>query len=376
MRKPNILIAGSYAPSLLNFRGKLIEALVSYGYHVIASAPDIDPVTAEGLKKIGALPVSVPLQRTGLNPFADWRYATAIRALIDKYRIDMILSYTIKPNIWCAIAAKTSGIKNIIMVTGLGYAFTRDARQLRLKQVFASAIARILYRYASGRADRLIFQNPDDVSDFIQAGCLKDRSKVCMVRGSGVDLNSFAPCRLPDTASFLMIARLLRNKGVREFGEAAIRVLAERSDVSFSLVGYADTGPDGIDHADLERWQAAGLIYHGQQSDVRPFIAKSAVYVLPSYREGTPRSVLEAMAMGRAVITTDAPGCRTTVDDGVNGYLVPPREVEPLAEAIRRLADRADLRQQMGKESRRIAEALFDVNKVNRDIIATIEAVL
>lgn len=373
----SLLLAGSYAPSLINFRGPLIAALVEVGWRVVATAPDIDDGTAERVRALGAEPIPVPMSRTGLDPRADIAYAGELAKLIRKQRIDALLTYTIKPNIWGAFASNRAKVPSVAMVTGLGYAFTDDGEQSEgLKRRIVGLLARFLYRRATNRSARVIFQNQDDVDDFAAAGCLSDRSKVRLVAGSGVDLDHYAPAPLPEAPRFLMISRLLKNKGVREYGEAAIRLKREMPNATFDLVGYRDDGPDGVSPADIDRWVACGVTYHGPQADVRPFIAASSVYALPSYREGTPRSSLEAMAMGRPIVTSDAPGCRETVPAGRNGFLTPVRDVEALVDAMRRLALDGAMRQDMGAASLDLARERFNVHKVNAAIIATLDEVL
>lgn len=372
-----LLLVGSLAPALLNFRGPLIADLVAAGWRVVATAPDIDANTAGKLAALGAEARSVGMARTGLSPLADLTYAGALTRLMREERADVLLSYTIKPNIWGAFAAWGAGIPSVAMVTGLGYAFTESGEaHTGAKQRFVAGLARRLYRPATALNSRIIFQNPDDVSDFVAAGCLADTSKVRLVAGSGIDLNHYAPTPLPAEARFLMISRLLKNKGVREYGEAAIRLKEILPDAQFHLVGYLDEGPDGIDEADLVRWIAGGLIYHGHQADVRPFLAASSVYVLPSYREGTPRSVLEAMAANRPIITSDAPGCRETVVNGTNGLLTPVRDVDALTEAMRLLAQDANMRARMGAASLALVRQRFDVQNVNAQIMAVLKEIL
>jgi glycosyltransferase involved in cell wall biosynthesis len=226
-----------------------------------------------------------------------------------------------------------------------------------------------MYRRALRRADIAVFQNPDDRQEFTRLGLLPDRLPTGIVNGSGVDLDHFQPAPLPDRVSFLMIARFLKDKGVREYGEAAARLKRSHPEVEVALAGWLDESPDAIDAADLVRFAAAGLTLLGRLEDVRPAIAASSVYVLPSYREGTPRSVLEAMAMGRAIITTDAPGCRETVIDGDNGFLVPPRDAESLHQAMLRFVEQPEIAGPKGLRSRRLAEEKYDVAEVSRALM-------
>jgi glycosyltransferase involved in cell wall biosynthesis len=362
-----ILINGSYAPSLLTFRGKLIETLIALGHIVHVSAPDFQQADRKALTIMGAHVHQVRLERNRSNPLSDLGYFFDMLGLMRKIKPGVVIGYTIKPNIWGSIAARILRIRSVSMVTGLGFSFSpQQNRKARLIQSFA----RRLYAYATKCNDRVVFQNPDDIRDFISAGCLADANKVVIVNGSGVDLDFYAVMPLPDAPIFLMIARFLGAKGLREFAAAALEVLKRRKDCTFVLVGFPDEGVDGIPQNEVDQWFASGLEFGGKLDDVRTAISAASVYVLPSYREGTPRTVLEAMAMGRAIITTDAPGCRETVIEGVNGYLVPVSNAAKLAKAMLKLADDASLRQKMGIESRRIAEAKYAVDKVNAHLIA------
>jgi glycosyltransferase involved in cell wall biosynthesis len=198
---------------------------------------------------------------------------------------------------------------------------------------------------------------------------------VAVVNGSGIDLRAFRPAPLPPgPQQFLLIARMLSAKGIREYVSAAERIRKDRPDVRFHLVGGIDSNPDAIPAAEVQQWNAAGdVVWHGEVGDVRPHLAACHVYVLPSYREGTPRSVLEAMAMARPIITTDAPGCRETVVEGENGFLVPTHTVAPLIEAMRKFIDRPELVTAMGRRSREIAESKFDVDEINAHMLREME---
>jgi len=362
-----LAIFGSYAPSLTAFRGDLIADAVALGHKVHALAPDIDEATASKLRELGAEPIAVPLGRTSLNPFGAMRSARALRSTLEGIRPDVLIAYTIKPVILGARAARDIGVPRFVpMITGLGYAFLG---RRSIKRRIIRETARLLYRRALREAYVTIFQNQDDLGDFERMGILAPSAPTLIVNGSGIDLDRFPQQPLPDRPHFLMISRLLRDKGIREFAAASARLKQERPDVEISLVGWRDESPDSISQQELDAITASGVTYLGKLDDVRPALAACSSYVLPSYREGTPRSVLEAMAVGRPIITTDAPGCRETVVDGENGILVPPRDADALYDAMLGLAVDAGLRSRMAESSRRLAEAKYDVRQVNRAIM-------
>ena len=360
-----ILVNASFAASLVEFRGALLRTLVEAGHRVHASAPGLTSKIAEQLLDLGVVAHNVPLARTGTNLRADLHYRASLLHLIRKTNADLVLNYTIKPCIWGAFAARSAGVESVSLITGLGYAFIANSG---LRHRLISMVAKRLWRSATSANKTVIFQNPDDRDDFIAAGALKDTSKSRLGDGSGVDMRQYRRAALPQAPRFLMVSRLIGNKGVREFGEAATKLLAEGNSASFTLAGYFDEGPDGIDPLDLDRWRSAGLNYIGALDNVRPALADCSIFVLPSYREGTPRSVLEAMATGRPIITSDAPGCRETVVHNVSGMLVPPRDTLALADAMRRLARDSSLRTEMADAAWRRCASKYAVEKVNHSM--------
>lgn len=371
-----ILILASMPSSLCNFRGALIEALLAAGHDVHAGAPDLlqESSTCAWLEERGVRSYEVPLSRAGLSVTSDLFALIALRRTIQKVGPDLVLAYTIKPVIWGMIAAWMLRVpRRVALITGLGYAFVGVAGG---KRAMIRWLASKLYSIALRRASFVIFQNPDDRNDFIEWGILPAETKVIIVNGSGVDTTAFAevPLPKPPPLRFLLIARLLRDKGIYEYVGAARIIHKTYPQAEFHLVGPIDTNPDAIRETEIRAWQDEGhVIWHGAQSDVRPSIAAAHVYVLPSYREGTPRSVLEAMSMGRPIITTDAPGCRETVEEGVNGFLVPVGEPELLAHAMERFLRDTDLVSRMGAQSRRLAEEKYDVRKVNAVMMEAME---
>ncbi len=362
-----VLVLGSYAPSLIAFRGALIAEMARRGHEVTAAAPAISLETAATLKTLGAEPLDVPLVNASLNPLALLRSLNELRRIIRARRPDVIIAYTIKPVILAALAGRAERVPKIVaLITGAGYAFTGGRE---LKRLVSRAAASMLYRLALARSDVIIFQNPDDEALFHSLRLVPRGRQTHRVNGSGIDLDHFAPVPLPGGASFLMIARLLKDKGIREFAAAAKRLKAHHPQVPIALAGFLDPSPDSLSQSELDELIRCGIDFKGELADVRPAIAKCSVYVLPSYREGTPRSVLEAMAMGRAIITSDAPGCRETVRDGKNGMLVPPRAADALYAAMLRFVEEPELAARMGAESRKLAEEKFDVHQVNAELL-------
>jgi glycosyltransferase involved in cell wall biosynthesis len=362
-----IVLLGAFAPSLVRFWGPLIAAIVGQGHRVVAVAGNIDAQTAARLREIGAEPVSVPVAQTGMNPLRDLRYAYDLVRLFWRERPHMLIAYTAKPVVFGGLAASWAGAPRIVaMITGLGYAFTEGSEPRRR---IARAVLRRLYRAALKRCDRIVMQNPDDFRMFRSLGLIHDASRVAVVGGAGVDTQRFAPVPLPESPSFLMISRLLGDKGVREYCAAAIELKRRYPDVRFVLVGGFYASPDAIPRTEVDAWIAGGVEYLGRVEDVRPVIAAASVFVLPSYREGTPTAVLEAMAMGRPIVTTDAPGCRETVIEGENGFMAPVRDAAAVANAMARFIEERGLAARMGARSRALAEAKYDVRLVTEQIM-------
>lgn len=366
-----ILIAGSLSTSLINFRGPLVKALAKAGYQVHAAAPSLnsDSDTADTLKSWGVIIHDIPMQRTGVNPVSDIGTIWALYRLLVKIKPDAFFGYTIKPVIYGMLAARFAGVPGrYALITGLGYAFTGEVAG---KRKIIQCLARSLYRTALSKSSKALFQNPDDEALFRELKLLPDAVPSAVLNGSGIDIHQFEPTPIPkDSLTFLLIARLLGDKGIREYVEAAQNIKNNYPSVTFRLVGDLDTNPDSIGEEELNKWVESGVIeYLGPLDDVQLAIAQTCVYVLPSYREGTPRTVLEAMAMGRPIITTDAPGCRETVVDGENGFLVPARDSEALASTMNRFVEHPELVTTMGQRSREIAVEKYDVHKVNGAIM-------
>jgi glycosyltransferase involved in cell wall biosynthesis len=345
----------------------LIRGLRDAGYGPVVIAPQ-NPAADTRMRALGVKRIAVPIQRAGLNPLADLLLLARYVALLKRLRPAAYLGYTIKPNIYGSIAAALLGIPAIPNVSGLGTAFIRSGP---LQQFIVG-----LYRIGFRRAPVVFFQNAEDRQLFVEGRIVRtDQARV--VPGSGVDLEHFAPAPQPDCPpTFLLIGRLLRDKGVAEFVEAAWSLRSELPHARFQLLGPIDeANRTAISHAELDSWVSKGAIdYLGTVDDVRPFIAAATAVVLPSYREGLPRSLLEAGAMARPLIAADVPGCREVVGDAVNGYLCRVRDAASLASAMRRMAELpADERLAMGEAARRKVQEQFNEEFVVRaylDVLA------
>jgi glycosyltransferase involved in cell wall biosynthesis len=289
---------------------------------------------------------------------------------MDRVKPELLFAYTIKPVVYGLLAARKAGVpRRTAMISGLGYAFTEnpgEAIAARMKRSAVRAAARTAYAAALKCADTVIFQNGDDRDAFAAMGLLNAGQHVGLVNGSGVDLDHYRPAPMPEgPTTFLMIARLLRDKGVYEYVEAARQVRRAQPQARFVLVGPFDPNPAAVKPAEVEAWVREGVIeYGGAVDDVRPHIAACHVFVLPSYREGTPRTVLEAMAMNRPVITTNVPGCRETVTHGLNGLLVPARSSGELAKAMTAAIEHRPAFAQLAENSRQRAQRLFSAQSV------------
>jgi glycosyltransferase involved in cell wall biosynthesis len=356
-----VLIVNNTSVYVHRFRRELIRRIKSEGHEVVLVCPD-DEYTPS-LSDLGVERVCWPLRQHGTDPWSEYRAARFLAAEAKRRRPDVVLNYTIKPAVYGSMAARASRAGACYSVfTGLGYYFTDPAR---IDSTSTRAI-RFLLRRALRHDNAVYFQNESDRALFLQLQ-LVDEGKTRIVDGSGVDTMRFQPGGGPVQAqSFLLIGRMLPEKGIREFVQAAKMVRAAHPSARFRLAGGIDTSSSAIARAEIERWQADGVVeYLGELADIRPAVEAASVVVLPSYREGMPRSVLEGMAMGKAIIATDVPGCRDCVTDGVNGLLVKPMDAESLADAMARMLVETSLAERMGAMSRRIAVDRFDVHRIN-----------
>lgn len=364
-------IVSNQAFSIINFRGPLVRELVAAGVRVYALAPDYDDELRQSVKALGAVPVDFRLSRTGMNPLCDGLDTLRLAYLLRRLRPDVTLGYFAKPVIYGTLAAWVARVpRRIAMIEGLGYVFTTSGVVLSWKRKLVRSTVSWLYRIALARAHRVIFLNRDDIAEFVQ-GNLVDEEKTDLLAGIGVDLGEWAIAPTVDyPVTFLLAARLLREKGIFEYAAAAKEVRAKHPSTRFILLGGLDPNPGGLSKSEVQVLVREGILEWPGHVAVKPWLAQTSVFVLPSYyREGLPRSTQEAMAMGRPVITTDSPGCRDTVVDGVNGYLVPVRDSRALAEAMLRFVENPALVKIMGLASREMAEELYDVRKIDIRLI-------
>lgn len=339
-----------------NFRLGLIKALIDAGYAVVAIAPEDNFV--DSIKATGATFVPLKqLSRKGVNPVKDWLLYRELYTIFKNEALDAVLLYTIKPNIYGNWAARRAGIPSIATVTGLGYSF--------MKKGVVHQIVKRLYRSAFRKAARVAFQNSDDKALF-ESLKLCHAEQTMLIKGSGINTSYFQPL-LKTTSdknfTFLFVGRLLYDKGVRELLQAAEKLQEARVNTTFWMVGGIDEGnPSAIQKDLLERYEKEGAVeYLGRSSDVRSIMQQADAVVLPSYREGLPRVMLESLAMGKPIITTDVAGCRETIKDGENGFKIPAEDSAALFEALIKMRDLSvQDRQAMGAVGRKMALEEFD----------------
>jgi len=359
--RPKIILSANTAWFLANFCSGLIRALREAGYEPIALAPR-DPIAERSFRELEVQHFPVAVDRSGINPLSDLRLFGRYWTLIRKVRPAAYLGFTIKPNIYGSLAAASAGVVALPTVTGLGTTFIRKNGPLH-------ALVARLYRAAFRQRPLVFFLNNEDADLFVGRRIVR-RTQAHVLPGLGIDLDHFAPAPPAENSlTFLLVGRLLRDKGVGEFVEAGRRLQRRFPNARFQLLGPVDEGNrTAILASELQSWVEEGVIeYLGEADDVRPLIAQASVVVLPSYREGMPRSLLEAAAMGRPLIATDVAGCRDIVEDGANGYLCEVRDAGSLADTMQRMAELAPRqRQMMGERARKKVEEEFSEELVVR----------
>ncbi len=369
-----IVIIGTIASSFYGFRADLIRAMREKQYTVYAFTSEYSDADLKKIESLGAIPVTYELNRGGLNPLADIVATYKLAKKIREIKPDLVFSYFSKPVIFGTIAAKLAKVPRIVgMLEGLGYTFTQQPEGLSKKTELIKKIQVLLYKFALPQLDKLIFLNPDDPLDLLDQHAINVK-KVEVLGGIGLNLKDYPYQPVPNIQqpiNFLFIGRLLKEKGIHDF-LAAVKIVKEKyPETQFTVLGAIDPHNLGaLTQSELDELISSNIIdYPGHVDNVKDWIAKSHVFVLPSYREGVPRSTQEAMAVGRAVITTDVPGCRETVLDGVNGFLVPKWNPQALAEKMIHFIENPEQIQVMGEESYKIAQEKFDARKVNERLL-------
>ena len=368
-----VLVISPKNRTAYNFRGDLIKEIIAKGNEVVVTGPNQDNV--DKILELGASFVEIPMNKNGVNPLKDLKYQNALYKLFLKEKPDVVFSYTSKPVIYGTMAAKKAEkklgkkIRIVPMITGVGYAFTANTKKAKIIR----AIMSMLYKRSLKRADVVLFQNEDDNALFEKLKLVKSE-KTGLVNGSGVNTEKFAVCKYPEQITFFMLSRVMYSKGIREYLRACEIVKEKYPSVRCMLLGACENIQDSLTEQQLKPYIENGIIEHfGETNNVAQYYAQCSVYVLPSYREGTPRTVLEAMSMGRAIITTDAPGCRGPVKDSETGFLVPVKNAEALAEKMILFINNPDLIKEMGEKSASYCREKYDINKVNNEMLKYLE---
>lgn len=367
------LITQNASPGLLIFRKDLIETLASEQHTIYGLAADYDDSSRNAIRALGAQPVSYRLSRTGTNPITDLISIYQLYRALKSRQVDVVISFFVKPSIYGTIAAKLAGAKTAVaMVEGLGYLYTVEENRRSSKQRLLQLIHRGLSSLAFAAATKVLVLNNDDQQE-LQAKLCISKSKLLNFGPIGLNLNDFSyhPAKPNKPIHFLFVGRILYDKGVKEFIEAAKLVIASGANAKFTILGALDTSnPSGLQPNEFaELISTAPIEHHGHVDDVRSWMANSDVFVLPSYREGYPRSTQEAMAIGRPIITTNVNGCRETVREGVNGFIVEPRQKQALAKAMAHFIENPADIAKMGQQSRVLAEKLYDASKINHKLM-------
>lgn len=364
-----IMIVSPKNKTVFNFRGDLVRDMIAHGHEVMVVGPNrdyVDDVLALGVSEF----IEVKLVKDNTNVKGDLAYLKKLKQVMREKKPDLVFGYTIKPVIYGSLAAKAAGVPHIYaMVTGLGRVYTSGGLKTRVVRL----ITKLLYTRAFKACRKVIFQNGDDIAQLVSQNYLP-AEKTVKVNGSGVNMERFARTPLPEKPVFLMVGRIIREKGVMEFCEAARKVKQSCPDARFILLGGLDVSIGALKKEDIQPYIDDGSIeFPGEVKDPVAFYQHSSVFVLPSYyREGLPRTLLEAMSCGRPIITTDWPGCREPVEDGVNGYMIPIKNADILAERMTALAQDRALMERMADAAYETCKNKFEVSIINaqmRDVI-------
>ena len=359
-----LIIVAPGAETLINFRENLIKDIRKKNYKIKTISQVPSKKYSALLKKKKIENISLNFKNNSLNFFQDFIAFIKLLKIFKKEKPEIVLAYSIKPIIWSGLIANIYKNNYYALVTGLGYSFQETSIKRKILKKFVI----FLYKMALKKSKAVIFQNRDNLNYFVKKGIIP-KSKSNLVNGSGVDISKFKLKKFPKKKiTFLCISRILREKGLIEYASAAKIVKKKFPNVQFELIGALDTSKDAISLHEVKSWSNY-INYNGHTIDVRPFIKNAHIFVLPSYHEGIPKSTLEAMAMGRPILTTNAVGCKETVKNNFNGFKVPVGSVDKLVEKIIWFIENPKQIQAMGLKSQHIALERFDVNKVNLKIL-------
>lgn len=370
MEKQKILISINTSWNIFNFRRNLLSHLADSGFEIHAAAPF--DAYSEKLEKLGLFFYDLPMEKKGTNPMADYRLFVAYRKLINDIRPGICLFYTIKPNIYGTLAAARAGIPVVNNISGLGTVFLRKG--------LSSTIAKALYKLALKKSSHTFFQNEEDRQLFIDQGLI-ERSKTSVIPGSGIDTDYFIPgesAKKDATFRFLMVSRLIFDKGIMEYLSAAEKVGKKYPNARFEILGRPEQEANlGLSKEQIETYVNKGIVeWTDEQEDIREILSQADVIVLPSYREGLSRALLEACSMAKPIIATDVAGCRELVDQGKNGFLCRPKDSDSLAEVLERaIGLKQEERLQMGQYGRNLVKSSYDqklIFKAYQNAIANI----
>jgi glycosyltransferase involved in cell wall biosynthesis len=359
-----ILIISAKNKTVFNFRGDLIKDMISHGNEVYVTGPNkdyLEDVMALGIKKF----IEIPFVKDNTSVKNDLNYLKQLKKTVKEVQPDIVFSYNIKPVVYGSMAAKAGNVPHIFaMVTGLGRVYGKGG----LKNKILRLITKMLYKKAFKACNKVMFQNGDDVEDLVKEGYLP-KEKTAIVNGSGVNLDRFKKSEIPETPVFLMVSRIIKEKGVLEFCEAARKLRKSHPEAKCILLGGFDSSIGALKPENIQGYiDDCSIVHPGEVKDPVAFYAKASVFVLPSYyREGLPRTILEALACGRPVITTDWTGCREAIVDDVNGYLVPIKDSNVLAEKMLKLCDRNKVLK-MSYAAYRICKEKYEVSIINKQM--------
>lgn len=373
-----IILIGTAASSVLGFRANLIKALLEQQHSVYAFVSEYTQAELHKIESLGVIPITYQLKRGGLNPLIDIKVTYELSKKIKQIAPDLVFSYFSKPVIFGTLAAKIAKVPNIIgMLEGLGYTFTDQPQGLSKKTKLIKSLQVLLYKVGLPQLDKLIFLNSDDPKDLLDKYNIKVK-QVDILGGIGLDLADYIHqpvVSIERPINFIFVGRLLKEKGIHDFIAAAQIVKEKYPTAQFTVLGAIDASNLGaLKQAELDTLISLNIVnYAGQVDNVKDWLVYSDVFVLPSYREGVPLSTQEAMAIGRAVITTDVPGCRDTVVDGINGFLVEKWNPRALAEKMSYFIENPEQVGIMGYESRKMAQKKFDATEVNKRLLAILD---